>query len=242
MAHILLTSGPTRAYLDDVRYLSNASSGRMGAALARAAVALGHRVTIVSGPVAVTYPRGVRVRRVMTTREMLDTCLEELPQVDGVIAAAAPCDFEPVARRAGKLPRQGRGLSLRLKPTVDVVATLATNVSAARLSAVQPTAVQPTAVQPTAVQPTAVRGRVRRPWFVAFALEVGADRNRAIAKLRSKRCDLIVVNGLPAIDAAETAVCVLSSEGEVTTAAGTKAAVARRLLRLIQRRLIDVAE
>jgi phosphopantothenoylcysteine decarboxylase/phosphopantothenate--cysteine ligase len=252
MAHILLTSGPTRAYLDDVRYLSNASSGRMGAALARAAVALGHRVTIVSGPVAVTYPRGVRVRRVMTTREMLDTCLEELPQVDGVIAAAAPCDFEPVARRAGKLPRQGRGLSLRLMPTVDVVATLATNVSAARLSvvqptavqptAVQPTAVQPTAVQPTAVQPTAVRGRVRRPWFVAFALEVGADRNRAIAKLRSKRCDLIVVNGLPAIDAAETAVCVLSSEGEVTTAAGTKAAVARRLLRLIQRRLIDVAE
>ncbi len=67
MAHILLTSGPTRAYLDDVRYLTNGSSGQMGAALATAALAAGHRVTIVSGPVSVVYPKGARVVRVTTT-------------------------------------------------------------------------------------------------------------------------------------------------------------------------------
>lgn len=213
MAHILLTSGPTRAYLDDVRYLSNASSGRMGAALARAALALGHTVTIVSGPVAVAYPRGARVYPVTTTGEMLAACLEVLPEVDGVIAAAAPCDFEPAMRHVGKLPRQDRGLTLQLRPTVDVVATLAQQVS-------------------TAAEP-------RRPWFVAFALEVGADQDRAVAKLRRKRCDLIMVNDLPAMNATETAVCVLSPEGQIATAAGTKTAVARRLLQLIQGRLID---
>ena len=60
MAHILITSGPTRQYLDPVRYLSNASSGRMGAALAAAAIETGHRVTIVSGPVSVEYPERSR--------------------------------------------------------------------------------------------------------------------------------------------------------------------------------------
>ena len=90
MAHILLTSGPTRAYLDDVRYLSNGSSGRMGAALAAAALEAGHRVSIVSGPVAVDYPQAARVSRVTTTREMLEASLALLPKVDGVIAAAAP--------------------------------------------------------------------------------------------------------------------------------------------------------
>lgn len=213
MAHILLTSGPTRAYLDDVRYLSNASSGRMGVALARAALALGHKVTIVSGPVVVSYPQGTRVCPVTTTGEMLAACLEVLPAVDGVIAAAAPCDFEPVTRHVGKLPRQGRGLTLRLRPTVDVMATLAQQVAAA--------------------------AEPRRPWFVAFALEVGADQDRALAKLRRKRCDLIVVNDLAAMNASETAVCVLAPEGQIATSAGTKTAVARRLLRLIQGRLID---
>ena len=61
MARILITSGPTRQYLDPVRYLTNASSGRMGKALAEAALALGHEVTIVSGPVQVVYPEAARV-------------------------------------------------------------------------------------------------------------------------------------------------------------------------------------
>lgn len=216
MAHILLTSGPTRAYLDDVRYLTNGSSGRMGAALAAAALEAGHRVSLVSGPVAVAYPKGARVTRVTTTREMLEASLNLLPKVDGVIAAAAPCDFEPASRQPGKIARRGRGLSLRLVPTVDVVATLAERVRAAPQDG-------------------------RRAWCVAFALEAGADRERAIAKLRRKRCDLIVVNDIPAIEATRTSVCVLDADGEVATARGSKTVVARRLIRLFAKRLIDNA-
>lgn len=125
MATILLTAGPTRAYLDDVRFLTNASSGRMAAALAEAALAAGHDVVIVSGPVQLAYPAAARVVPVVTTGEMLDAALAELPAVDGVIATAAPCDFEPVRRRAGKIPRQGDGLTLELTPTPDVIAALA---------------------------------------------------------------------------------------------------------------------
>ena len=91
-----------------------------GIALAKA----GHRVTIVSGPVSVRYPKEANVVPVVTTGEMLQACLERLPSVAGVIATAAPCDFEPVSRVAGKMPRQ-RGLNLSLKPTRDVIATLA---------------------------------------------------------------------------------------------------------------------
>jgi phosphopantothenoylcysteine decarboxylase/phosphopantothenate--cysteine ligase len=214
MAHILLTSGPTRAYIDDVRFLTNGSSGRMGAALAAAAIEAGHRVSIVSGPVSVEYPKSARVVRVMTTPEMLEACLALLPRVDGAIAAAAPCDFEPAARQAGKIPRHGRGLTLRLVPTADIIATLAERVRDAKPPR-------------------------QRAWFVAFALEAGADRERAITKLRRKRCDLIVVNDIPSIEAARTSVCVLDGEGEVTTASGSKAHVARRLFRLFQQRLID---
>ena len=75
MSRILLTAGPTRAYVDDVRYLTNASSGRMAAALAAAALSRGHEVTIVSGPVQVTYPRAARVVPVVTTAEMLAAAL-----------------------------------------------------------------------------------------------------------------------------------------------------------------------
>jgi phosphopantothenoylcysteine decarboxylase/phosphopantothenate--cysteine ligase len=96
MARILLTAGPTRAFIDDVRFLTNASSGRMAAALAAAALARGHEVRIVSGPVHVAYPKAARVIPVVTTAEMLAAALVELPACDGVIAAAAPCDFEPL--------------------------------------------------------------------------------------------------------------------------------------------------
>ena len=115
MARILLTAGPTRAYIDEVRYLTNASSGRMARAIAQAALARGHQVTIVSGPVAVRYPARARVIPVVTTAEMLAAAIDELPRADGVIAAAAPCDFEPDRPVAGKIPRTAAGLSLKLQ-------------------------------------------------------------------------------------------------------------------------------
>lgn len=207
MAKILLTAGPTRAFIDDVRFLTNASSGRMAAALAAAALARGHEVTIVSGPVHVAYPRAARVVPVVTTAEMLAASLAELPRCDGVIAAAAPCDFEPVRKAPGKIPRAGAGLKLELRPTPDVIATLA-------------------------------RKAPRKKWFVAFALEPGADPRRAFEKIEAKRCDLIVVNDLSAMEGEKTAVTVYDRRHEaVGSRAGTKRAVAGWLIRLFESRL-----
>ncbi len=125
MARILITSGPTREYLDPVRYVTNASSGRMGAALAAAAVETGNDVVVVSGPVDVVYPEECEVISVMTTREMLEASLEKLPVCDGVIGAAAPCDYRPVRVATHKLKKTGRSLRLHLIETTDVIAELA---------------------------------------------------------------------------------------------------------------------
>jgi phosphopantothenoylcysteine decarboxylase/phosphopantothenate--cysteine ligase len=208
MARILITAGPTRAAIDDVRFLTNASSGRMALALVKAARAAGHDVIVVSGPVAIDYPAGVEVVRVTATSEMLAACLDRLPRVDGVIAAAAPCDFEPIKRVAGKIPRRGTTLVLRLRPTVDVIATVARKAKGSQ-------------------------------WMVAFALEPGADPRRALEKITTKRCDLIVVNDLSAVDAAKTAVTVYDrSHARVGDTSGTKTAVSRWLIRLIEKRLM----
>ncbi len=124
MARILLTSGPTRQYLDPVRYLSNGSSGRMGKALAEAALAAGHEVVIVSGPVEVRYPAAARVLPVISTEEMLDACLAVFPQCDGLIAAAAACDYRPKVVAREKIRKTGSGLNVRFVETPDIVARL----------------------------------------------------------------------------------------------------------------------
>src|SRR5262245_29673595 len=107
MARILITSGPTRQYLDPVRYLTNASSGRMGRALAEAALAFGHDVTVVSGPVTIDYPSRAEVRSVISTEELLATCQELFPACDGVIGAAAPCDYRPIRVAEHKIAKTG---------------------------------------------------------------------------------------------------------------------------------------
>lgn len=124
MSRILITSGPTREYLDPVRYLTNASSGRMGKALASAVLDAGHEVVIVSGPVELEYPKGSEVIRVVSTQEMLEACCRVFPHCGGMIAVAAPCDYRPVKVARNKLRKTGRGLELRLEETPDIVATL----------------------------------------------------------------------------------------------------------------------
>ena len=124
MPRILLTSGPTRQYLDPVRYLSNGSSGRMGKALAEAALEAGHEVVIVSGPVEVRYPRAARVLPVISTEEMLDACLDVFPECDGLIAAAAPCDYRPKVVASQKIRKTGGTLDVQFVETPDIVARL----------------------------------------------------------------------------------------------------------------------
>lgn len=124
MAKIVITSGPTRQYLDPVRYLTNASSGRMGAALAAAAVEQGHQVTIVSGPVQVEYPKEALVVPVITTDDMLQATRQAFENADGLIGAAAPCDYMPTHVQSEKMSKTGRDVMLQLIETPDIVATL----------------------------------------------------------------------------------------------------------------------
>ena len=127
VTRILITSGPTRQFLDPVRYLTNASSGRMGAALATAALGQGHDVVIVSGPVEVTYPAEAKVIPVISTEEMLVACRREFSSCDGLIGAAAPCDYRPVQRESQKIAKTGQPLQLTLMETPDIVATIGAN-------------------------------------------------------------------------------------------------------------------
>ena len=124
MARILITSGPTRQYLDPVRYLTNASSGRMGAALACSALQAGHEVIVVSGPVDVEYPAAAELVSVVSTEEMLVACREIFSGCDGLIGSAAPCDYRPVVVESSKISKTGQPLRLELIETDDVVATL----------------------------------------------------------------------------------------------------------------------
>jgi phosphopantothenoylcysteine decarboxylase/phosphopantothenate--cysteine ligase len=130
MARILITSGPTRQFLDPVRYLTNASSGRMGLELVKAAIDLGHEVVVVSGPVEVKYPVDAQVVSVVTTDEMLAASQELFVNCDGVIGAAAPCDYQPHQIASEKIAKTGAGIVLHLIETPDVLATLGNSKSA----------------------------------------------------------------------------------------------------------------
>ncbi len=208
MARILITSGPTRQYLDPVRYLSNASSGQMGCCLATAALELGHEVVIVSGPVLVSYPAAARLISVISTEQMLQAASDEFEDCDGLIGAAAPCDYRPIEVANHKIRKTGEVLELKLIETPDIVATL---------------------------------GLKKRPdqWTVGFALESEDARFRALVKLERKSCDLVVLNGVAAINSTDNRVEILNPQGNVIEAiAGSKSVVANQVLAVIQRQLM----
>jgi phosphopantothenoylcysteine decarboxylase/phosphopantothenate--cysteine ligase len=127
--HIVITAGPTRESLDPVRYLSNNSSGKMGYALARVAVELGAKTSLVSGPVDLERPEGSRRIEVNTADEMLAACRELLPECDIFIACAAVADYKPAAVEPEKIKKTADGMELRLVRTPDILATVSASDS-----------------------------------------------------------------------------------------------------------------
>ena len=121
---VLVTAGPTREYLDAVRFLSNPSSGTMGFACARAAARAGHAVTLVTGPVALPDPPGIRTVRVVSAGDMYRAVLKAYARTDAVIMTAAVGDYRPAERSAGKLKKSSAALTLRLVRTRDILKTL----------------------------------------------------------------------------------------------------------------------
>lgn len=176
---VLVTAGPTREYLDPIRFLSNASSGQMGYALAAEAVRLGARVVLVSGPTALTPPLGVRLARVETAQAMRIAVLKWAPQAQIIIGSAAVTDFSPAHRAPTKLKRSAGLRRVTLRPTRDIWQAIAERVP--RVSQLR----------------------------VGFALETDQLMPRAVAKLKAKRLDLIVANGAETLGSARARVTVL---------------------------------
>jgi phosphopantothenoylcysteine decarboxylase/phosphopantothenate--cysteine ligase len=123
---VLVTAGPTREKIDPVRYITNRSSGRMGYAIAEAALRRGARVLLVSGPVALAPPSAAEVTRVETAEQMRAAVLKLLPESTVVIKTAAVSDFRPKIAEGQKIKRKGP-MSLDLEPTVDILAELDRN-------------------------------------------------------------------------------------------------------------------
>jgi len=118
---VLVTAGPTREYLDAVRFLSNASSGKMGFACASAAARAGHEVTLVTGPVALPDPPRVRTVRVVSADDMYRAVMKAYPRTDAAIMTAAVGDYRPAERFAGKLKKTSEILTLKLVRTRDIL-------------------------------------------------------------------------------------------------------------------------
>jgi phosphopantothenoylcysteine decarboxylase/phosphopantothenate--cysteine ligase len=121
---VLITAGPTQEPLDPVRYISNRSSGKMGYALAEAAVQRGAQVILVSGPVQLREPHGARVVHVRTAREMYDAVMEHLPEAGIIVKAAAVADYHLSQVPRNKIKKTAVRMSLDLDPTPDILAEL----------------------------------------------------------------------------------------------------------------------
>jgi len=212
---VVITAGPTREPIDDVRFIGNRSSGKMGAALAAAALARGADVTLLAGPgTPEVAGEPAHLTRVdfESAAELERALAAAAPQADAVVMAAAVADFRPRERFAGKLSRRkDAAVNLELAAVPDLLAGL---------------------------------GRARhdgRPYLVGFAAEVsrgaGPDaglHGRATAKLREKGCDAIVANDVSApgigFDSDENAVTVLFADGaRIEVPRAPKRAIAERL-------------
>jgi len=206
--HALVTSGPTHEPIDPVRYIANRSSGQQGHAIAAALAALGARVTLVSGPVAIPDPPGVAARHVETAVEMLAACEAALPADIGVFVAAV-ADWR-AARPAGLKLRKtpgGAPPEIALTPNPDILAAIA------------------------------AEGPRRPRLVVGFAAETHDLERHAEDKRRRKGCDWIVANsvapGTDVMGGRDNAVLLLTAAGAEAWPRLAKEEVARRLAQRI---------
>ena len=204
---LTVSAGGTREALDPVRYLGNASSGRMGMALARAALLRGAEVRVVAGAITAAVPGGAELVEVTSTADLAAAMTDAAAGSDVLIMAAAPADFTPENPSDGKLKKDGdAGLVVAFTQTVDVLATL-------------------------------VRQRRPGQVIVGFAAETAGSASALLelgrAKLTRKGCDLLVLNdvsGGAVFGAADNTVTIIDPDGVVDQVAGDKNLVAHRIL------------
>lgn len=118
---VMVTAGPTREFIDPVRFLSNRSTGKMGYAIAAALLERGHDVLLVTGPVSLQPPAGARVCNVVSADDMLQAVTAQIGPCDAVIMSAAVADWRPSSMATAKLKKGAGALNLELQPTVDIL-------------------------------------------------------------------------------------------------------------------------
>jgi phosphopantothenoylcysteine decarboxylase/phosphopantothenate--cysteine ligase len=121
---ILVTAGPTREYFDTVRFISNPSTGKQGYAIAQVACQRGHEVVLVSGPVQIPVPAGLRVEHVVSAEEMARASKAAFDDCDAAVMTAAVCDYRPPVRLDRKLRKHQQHFEIALEPTEDICAAL----------------------------------------------------------------------------------------------------------------------
>lgn len=201
---VMVTAGPSREALDPVRYISNRSSGKMGYAIAQAAQKRGAEVTLLSGPVAIEAPQGMKLVPFTTTQELLDRASELAREQDLLIQAAAPADYRAKEIAPQKIKKQGgEPMTFTLVENPDVAATL----GKAKRS-----------------------GQV----FVGFAAETNDVLAHARDKLARKNLDMIVANDVTrpgaGFDVDTNIVTLITKDGQEALPMMSKAEVAQRIL------------
>jgi phosphopantothenoylcysteine decarboxylase/phosphopantothenate--cysteine ligase len=212
---VVVSAGPTYEDIDDVRYIGNRSSGKMGYALAAEAARRGARVVLVSGPAQLPSPVGVEVVQVRRAQEMQGAVKTHARDADIVIMAAAVADYAPRVRAAGKIEKSDGPMELTLVRTPDILAELGQT-----------------------------RGAASTPVLIGFAAESGDPAARGREKLRRKKADLIVANDISRADAGfdsdANAVTLISAEGDEVVPLAPKTEIASTILDRAERLLARV--
>lgn len=181
---LLITAGPTHEPIDEVRYLANRSSGRLGVAIADAAARRGWRVTMLLGPTHLSpSDTSVALHRFRTAADLEALLREHAPHCDLLIMAAAVADYRPASAGSGKIERTGQALTLTLEPVPDLIAACA-------------------------------RAKRSDQRFVGFALGPGEGLlDAARAKLERKGVDAIIANPLETMDGEHIDAALVTTEG-----------------------------
>jgi phosphopantothenoylcysteine decarboxylase/phosphopantothenate--cysteine ligase len=204
---ILITAGGTREYIDPVRFISNASSGRMGYALAKAAIEAGHRVTMITTIEKSNFKFQIsnfKLIIVQTAAQMFEAVKKHFEKCDCLIMAAAVADYTPARPAKNKIKKTGKALTIKLKPTADILKW-------------------------------AGKHKKKNQIVVGFALEDKAVRSRAEKKFKEKNLDMIIANTPAAIGSDKSTVQIKTASSAWTKIESTtKTMIAKKIVRLIE--------
>jgi len=200
---VLITAGPTREYIDPVRFISNDSSGKMGYSIAEAAREAGARVTLVSGPTNLDNPKGVKFISVISAEDMYKATLKEYKKADIIICAAAVADFKPKKASINKIKKHAlrtTHYALQLRKTKDILETLGVKKQPHQL-------------------------------LIGFALETENIIKNAKKKLKKKNCDLIIANSNKNIGSSKGSIHIINSRNKISNIkTSSKTILARNII------------